>query len=222
VNWKNVRRHARDAMLVGLGFAVLALSAIPIDADRVSDFETETFHLINDLPGALYWGIWAVMQFGNFLFVPLAGVAAALLRRLRLAIALLASGTIVWLLAKVIKDAIERGRPGELIGEVILRHAPAAGNGFISGHAAVAVAIATVSTPYLGPKSKTVVWALAGLVCLARVYVGAHLPLDVIGGAGFGLAVGALVNLVVGRPNGHDVGPSESDVLPNEGPLTTG
>jgi undecaprenyl-diphosphatase len=32
------------------------------------------------------------------------------------------------------------------------------------------------------------------------VHVAAHLPLDVVGGAGLGLLVGSLVLLVVGRP----------------------
>jgi undecaprenyl-diphosphatase len=33
------------------------------------------------------------------------------------------------------------------------------------------------------------------------MYVGAHLPLDMIGGAGLGLAVGGLVRLLLGRPS---------------------
>jgi undecaprenyl-diphosphatase len=32
------------------------------------------------------------------------------------------------------------------------------------------------------------------------VYVGAHLPLDVVGGAALGVAVGGAVHLLAGRP----------------------
>jgi hypothetical protein len=34
------------------------------------------------------------------------------------------------------------------------------------------------------------------------MYVGAHLPLDMVGGAALGLAVGALVRLLLGVPTG--------------------
>jgi tRNA A-37 threonylcarbamoyl transferase component Bud32 len=44
------------------------------------------------------------------------------------------------------------------------------------------------------------VWALVLVVLLARVYTGAHLPLDVIGGAALGWAVGATVHLLIGAP----------------------
>ena len=40
------------------------------------------------------------------------------------------------------------------------------------------------------------------LVMIGRVYVGAHNPLDVICGAGLGVAIGSLLNLVVGVPVG--------------------
>ena len=39
--------------------------------------------------------------------------------------------------------------------------------------------------------------ALGAIVLFGRMYVGAHLPLDVIGGAALGAIVGSVVNLVV-------------------------
>jgi undecaprenyl-diphosphatase len=48
-----------------------------------------------------------------------------------------------------------------------------------------------------------VAWALAAAVCIARVYVGAHLPLDVIGGAALGWAAGGLTHLILGAPDGR-------------------
>jgi membrane-associated phospholipid phosphatase len=190
-------RRRLDALLVVAGALVLVITAIPIDAHATSELEADIFRLVNQLPGALYGLVWPVMQLGNVIAVPVVAVAAMLARRWRLAIGLAASGLLVWLLAKVIKDLVERGRPAELLSEVVRRDAPRVGQGYPSGHAAVAVALAAVASPYLNRPLKVVVWILAAAVCIARVYVGAHLPLDVVGGAGFGLAVGSLCNLVM-------------------------
>jgi glycosyltransferase 2 family protein len=73
----------------------------------------------------------------------------------------------------------------------------------VSGHAAVAVALATIVSPYLSRRWRRVAWTVAFLTCASRVYVGAHLPLDVVGGAALGYAAGALVHLLLGAPGGR-------------------
>ena len=187
-------------LLAGAALAAgfLAACAAAIDAHRVSSLEADAFFAVNDLPGSLYPVAWPVMQLGNVLVVPVVALLAGATKRFRLAIAAAVAGVGVWLLAKVIKEAAERGRPAELLAGVELRNAPAAGGGFISGHAAVAFAMATVATPYLPRWGRAIVWTLAAAVAVARVYVGAHLPLDVVGGAAFGVAVGLLANALFG------------------------
>ena len=99
------------------------------------------------------------------------------------------------------KEFIALGRPAALLEDVQVLGKPAGGLGYLSGHSAVSVALAAVATPYLPPRLRWVAWALAAAVSVARVYVGAHLPYDVIGGAALGHAAGTLVHLALGAPS---------------------
>ena len=56
-------------------------------------------------------------------------------------------------------------------------------------HAAVSAALAVAIGAGLPPPWGGVALGLAAATSLGRVYVGAHLPLDVLGGAGLGLAL---------------------------------
>ncbi|MEX2274499.1 MAG: phosphatase PAP2 family protein [Actinomycetota bacterium] len=114
-----------------------------------------------------------------------------------------AAGVGTWLLAKVIKDTFPRDRPGAIFEESILRGIGAGGRGYPSGHAAVAAAISFVLWAYLPRRWRWVPVVLTIIVCLARVYVGAHLPLDVIGGAALGVATGAVATFLGGVPAIH-------------------
>jgi membrane-associated phospholipid phosphatase len=188
---------------------VLGVSAIPIKRHSVSAFETRIFHTINGLPAFLYWPVWLDMQLGNVLAVPVVTVIALLARRFRMALDLAISGTAAYLLAKIIKGLIVRGRPRALLDHVILRHSFDTGHGYISGHSAVAFALATSASAYLPRWAQCVVWIAAAGVAFARVYVGAHLPLDVVGGAALGWGVGSLVHLALGAPD-RSGGPDRS------------
>jgi hypothetical protein len=143
------------------------------------------------------------MQLGVIGAVLPVAALALLTKRVRLAAyAALAAGSI-YLVAKLVKAFVQRGRPQTLLEDVYIFDIPDRGLGYVSGHSAVAVALATVASPFLGRRARRVAWTLAGLVCVARIYVGSHLPLDVVGGAALGWAAGALVLLVFGAPTGH-------------------
>ena len=65
----------------------------------------------------------------------------------------------------------------------------------------VIFAIAALVAPYFKSWWKVLPWALAAAVCLSRMYLGAHFPLDVAAGAGVGLFIGGVLNLVFGVPS---------------------
>jgi membrane-associated phospholipid phosphatase len=65
----------------------------------------------------------------------------------------------------------------------------------------VIFAITVLVSPYFKGWWKVLLWALAAAVCLSRVYLGAHFPLDVAAGAGLGVFIGGVLNLVFGVPS---------------------
>jgi membrane-associated phospholipid phosphatase len=195
-----VRRGWAEVLAVAAGVLLLVLSALPVHPDRVGDAETAVFRVMNGPTLLPFVVVWPFMQLGNLTAVPVVAAVAAFLRRWRLAAAALLAGAGVYVLAKVVKGIVPRGRPDGLLADVVIRGAAAHGRGFISGHAAVVVALVVVAWPWLGRRGRIACAALAVAVCFARVHVGSHLPLDVVGGAGLGLAVGGLVLLLLGRP----------------------
>jgi glycosyltransferase 2 family protein len=196
-------RHPGDALRLVAGLAILLVCTATVRPDDVGVLETDLFRLANDLPNALFPAFWVVMQAGNVLAVGVAAAVVAATRRFWLAANLAITGIGVWLAARWIKDQVGRGRPADLLSDVHLRGHHDSGLGFVSGHAAVAVAIATMIVPYLGRRARWVAVAVAVGVCLSRMYVGAHLPLDVVGGAALGWAAGSLVHLLLGAPGGR-------------------
>jgi membrane-associated phospholipid phosphatase len=189
-----------DLALLAAGTVLLVLAAWPVSATHVTRPEAGVFGVLNHTDVLPFAVIWPVMQLGNLLVVPCAALVAAAFRRWRLAAELLLAGAAVYLLAKVVKTIVVRGRPDHLLTDVVIRGTPALGRGFLSGHAAVVTALLAVAWPWLGRPARIVFAVLAAAVCLARVHVGAHLPLDVVGGAALGLAVAGLVRLALGRP----------------------
>ncbi len=199
--WDHVIHPSRRAhgIRVIAAIVILLISAIPIEPLGIGETERSIFETINQLPDALVWVLAPIMELGNFLAVLLVPLVALwVTKRKRIALDLVLSGVGAWLVAMLLKQAFGRGRPGDLLLDVIFRaNAPESGLGFVSGHSAVATALATVIAAYAGPALTVIVAVLAAGVAFARIYVGAHLPLDVIGGAALGWAIGSLVHFLV-------------------------
>jgi uncharacterized protein (TIRG00374 family) len=194
------RRHpSRDAVLLAAGVAVLVATSLAVHARQVSPAERAAFRLFNNPVTVPFVIVWSVMQVGNVLAIPVAAAVSAAARRFRLAAGILVGGAATYELAKVVKGLVVRGRPAALLAHVHIHGAAALGRGYVSGHAAVVGVLAVLLLPVLRGRWRWVVVAVAVAVCVARMYVGAHLPLDIVGGAALGVAVGAVVRLVAGR-----------------------
>ncbi|MGY1722094.1 phosphatase PAP2 family protein [Blastococcus sp. SYSU DS0533] len=195
-----VHRHPVDLVRVLLGAAVLGLGFLVAQRGELPTFERDLFQLVNGLPSVVFPLVWVVMQLGNALAVPALAAAALTARNVRAARDLLISGLLAYVAADLVKGVVGRERPGGFAVEVNFPEGPVGGLGFVSGHSAVAAALATAAVPYLSRRTGRVAWGLAWSVALARVYVGAHLPLDVVGGVAVGWAIGSLVHWAFGVP----------------------
>jgi undecaprenyl-diphosphatase len=207
------QRYGSD-LRFAIGVAGLALSGLPVHDHSIGPVEAAVFRAVNRLPDGLYPPVWVVMQAGNALAPHVAGLGALATGRRRLAARLVVSGTTSWLLAKLVKRIYRRPRPGSFVEDARCRGPEPSGLGYVSGHAAIAMGIAVALGQQL-PRPAVVALGPA-LVSVCRVYVGAHLPLDVAGGAALGLAVDAIVErLLAGYA---DVGKADAAVPRVAGP----
>jgi undecaprenyl-diphosphatase len=195
-----ITRHPADVVRAAAGTAVLAVCTWVVWDHSVSDLERGLLHAINDLPSWLYRPLWLVMQLGALAAVFVVAAVALWLRRVRLAAELLAAGLGAYFGAVALKNLVGRGRPGDLLSDVVFRGAPAHGLGFPSGHAAVSCALAATAFPFVVGRWRWAIWLVPITVGFARVFVGAHFPLDVVGGFALGYTLAALTHLVGGSP----------------------
>jgi len=187
-------------VLIVVGATVLVGSALLAERG-VYGWEVAIFQAVNGLPGSLRPLLWVLNQYGTAITIPVATVVALAFRRWVLAAALAISGVTVYVLAKVIKGYVGRGRPSALIENVVEREPFSPESlGYPSGHAAVAWAITIIVLAFMGRPWRRVAIVLAIVVPVVRMYVAAHLPLDLIGGAAVGVFVASAVSLVLRVP----------------------
>ena len=178
---------------LALAVGALLLAGVPVRVERIGPLETKLFRAVNGLPDALYQPAWMCMQGGNLMAAPVSAAVAWRTGRPALAGRLLFAGAATWALAKVVKRVYRRPRPASLVTGTRCRGATATGLGYVSGHAGVAVALVSGAFPELPRGARLAAVLACPTIGLARMYVGAHLPLDVVGGAALGVAVDGLV-----------------------------
>jgi undecaprenyl-diphosphatase len=190
------------------GLLLLVLCSLVASTSRVGDVERSVFRAINDLPGWLYPLLWPFQQFGNLLVALVIGIVVALaLRQWWVAVAVGAAVVLKLLGEQAVKEVVQRSRPGTTIGDVTMRgDVSAHGLSFVSGHAVIVTAVAGLLTPILPKAWRWVPWAIVVLNGVTRIYVGAHNPLDIVGGIGLGLVIAGILNAILAGHASHRSG----------------
>lgn len=204
-------RRRLDAIAALVGLPVLAGCALVVRDGTVGPAELAVFRAINELTEALSVPMQGAQLLGVLAVGPIAAVVAAALRRWRLAIACLLVTAGKLLAERIVWQLVSRSRPGTSIPDAIVRGDTAtAGASFVSGHVVLVTGLAWVVTPYLHGRWRVAPWAVVLLVAFARLYLGAHAPLDVLGGLALGMIVGGVANLVVGIEPRGGLAPEET------------
>ncbi len=194
-----VARRRLDAYVAIGGLGLVAACGIVARDGDVGPAEVAVFEAINGLPDTLSPAMRGAQLLGVLAIGPLVAAIAAGFRRWRLALACLVVTVGKLLAERTVWELVQRSRPGATIAGAIVRgDTPAAGASFVSGHVVLVTGLAWVATPYLRGRWRILPWAIVAVVAFARLYLGAHAPLDVLGGVGLGLLVGGVSNLVVG------------------------
>lgn len=183
-----------------VGFGLLALSLLWSAGQRVDAWAFLFFNLWGRRPPWLDLLMAGFTQVGN----SLTSLALALILFFA-GIRLLAYGIILgtltlWLVVELVKALARRRRPFLRLTQARIVGRREGGRSFPSGHTSQAFFMATLLVGYFHPGVWTgsLLYTIALLVGITRMYVGAHYPRDVLAGAILGSAWGLLGGIVYG------------------------
>jgi glycosyltransferase 2 family protein len=167
------------------------------------DWEQDLFFAVYHLPSVFLAPFWIITQFGSGLLLILISVYFLIGRNRSqlLGRRLLVNGAVTYVIIELAKNIIGRARPDLLLITIKQKGIfELHGFGFPSGHTAMATIISLTIMTYLPKKWRWLPWAWIPLVGLSRIYLGAHAPLDIIGGFVVGVSVYCVSKLLQKAP----------------------
>lgn len=204
-----VPRVATSVVVAGVSVVVVALTWWLALLPGAEDAQADFVRWINDPPQPLS----AVLALTNSLLrpVPLAVVAALLIGWILVTVAGVARWEVLRamvlafgvseLVTQVLKRVADQSRPTASIPGLDVHGYPKDpyGNAYPSAHTSVVVGLVAALWPWLNRPQRVVAVTVAALIALNRLYIGAHWPVDVVGGAAIGMLAGSVCWLVAAR-----------------------
>ena len=170
------------SMLICLG--LLALSLLWTTGQSIDAWVFSYFNLRGKHPLWLDWIMLGFTQIGNGFFALLVALVLFSTNLQRLAYELILGTLTLWLLVEVFKAIVHRSRPFIRVAGARIVGPRERGCSFPSGHTSQVFFMATLLYQYFHPHFWVAfsLFALAVLVAVTRMYVGAHYPRDVLAG----------------------------------------
>jgi membrane-associated phospholipid phosphatase len=197
--WHGLQTHRLLASMT-LVFSLVALSLLWSTGLRMDTWAFLFFNLSGRRLPWLDGLMWGCTQIGNGLVIVAVALALFFARHRLLAYELGLGAVTLWLVVELVKAVVHRGRPFILLSQARIVGHPAVGRSFPSGHTSQAFFMAALLAGYshAGLWEVLLMYAVALLVGITRVYMGAHYPRDVLAGAILGSAWGLLCGMVYG------------------------
>lgn len=193
-----VHGHTRY-YVVGFVIALLLFGVTAYMAQKgfYMGWEITGFHFLNNWSDSWRWFfLVATIVPNTSLWIGFAAMVAAFFLRMyrltwRLSIALIGGSAAAYLA----KELISRPRPAELLNDAHVRITET-GMGYPSGHVMIITIVMLMLLPYTPRKLWWVLPIPIILMAAARMYLGVHTPLDLIGGFALGLAAVSFLRIL--------------------------
>ena len=196
--WLSIKKHKVLVSMLLL-FCLLAVSLIWSIGQRIDALVFSFFNTHGHRPQWLDRTMLAITELGNGIVT----IAIALILFFavdhQLAYKFILGTLTLWLIVELMKVSIRRPRPFSRLTDARTVGTPAKGKSFPSGHTSQAFYIATLLLQYFhaGIFLTIVLYLVALLVGITRMYMGMHYPRDVLAGAILGTCwgfVGVVIN----------------------------
>lgn len=190
----------RGLLILLLTFSLLILSLPWSTGQRLDTWILIFFNVRGHHPLWMDRLMWVLTQIGNGIVGILSCLALYLSGNYQFAKQMFFGILTLWITVELIKAIVERSRPFLALDEIRVIGWREPGKSFPSGHTSQAFFMLALISHHFsqGGWISAALYALAGVVGFTRVYVGAHYPRDVIGGAILG-SVWATFSSLIGQ-----------------------
>ncbi|MBN1891087.1 MAG: phosphatase PAP2 family protein [Thermoflexales bacterium] len=193
--------YNRSLTSMVLVFGLLAISLVWSTGQRIDAWAFLLFNLRGPRPLWLDWVMLIFTQIGSGIAALVIAVAFWGGGERRLAYELVLGTLTLWLAVELIKMLARRSRPFIRLTQARIVGYRVSGRSFPSGHTSQAFFLATLIAHHVHASLWVAIllYTIALLVGITRMYVGAHYPRDVLAGAILGSTWGLVGVIIDGR-----------------------